>query len=132
MELTYPTIFNDIKNTNTYSCTPAIRYNYDINADESNAYDFYVVDFWISATSDKYLFIDKEIIINPFAKADDKLKDETPSYNPYDDIVKCDGANAINAILSCWCMPAAVANITSFIYGFLRIGGGIINNPWWN
>ena len=52
--------------------------------------------------------------------------DNKPSYNPYDDIVKCDGANAINAIPSCWCMPAAVADITSFIYGFLRIGGPVL------
>ena len=50
----------------------------------------------------------------------------TPTYNPYDDIVKCDGANAINSIPSCWCMPAAVADITSFIYGFLRIGGPVL------
>ena len=48
------------------------------------------------------------------------------SYNPYDEIENCDGANAINAIPSCWCMPAAVADITSFIYGFLKIGGPVL------
>ena len=140
-ESTYPTIFNDIKKTNKYTCTQTIGYNHDINVDESNAHDFYVVDFWISTISDKYLFINNEITINPFVKADDKsnddkpnddklnddkLNDNKPSYNPYDDIVKCDGANAINSIPSCWCMPAAVADITSFIYGFLRIGGPVL------
>ena len=125
MESTYPTIFNDIKKTNKYTCTQTIGYNHDINADESNAHDFYVVDFWISTTSDKYLFINKEITINPFVKADDK-PDNKPSYNPYDKIEKCEGANAIHAIPSCWCMPAAVADITSFIYGFLRIGGPVL------
>ena len=125
MESTYPTIFNDIKKTNKYTCTQTIGYNHDINADESNAHDFYVVDFWISTTSDKYLFINNEITINPFVKADDK-PDNKPSYNPYDKIENCEGANAIHAIPSCWCMPAAVADITSFIYGFLRIGGPVL------
>ena len=50
----------------------------------------------------------------------------TPTYNPYDDIVKCEGANAINSIPSCACMPAAVADITSFIYKFLQIGGPVL------
>lgn len=50
----------------------------------------------------------------------------TPSRNPYDEIVKCEGAEAINAIPSCWCMPAAVADITSFIYGLLKIGGPVL------
>lgn len=50
----------------------------------------------------------------------------TPSSNPYDEIVKCEGAEAINAIPSCWCMPAAVADITSFIYGLLKIGGPVL------
>ena len=58
---------------------------------------------------------------------DDKPNtDNKPSYNPYDRIEKCEGANAINAIPSCWCMPAAVADITSFIYGFLRICGPVL------
>ena len=136
MESTYPTIFNDIKKTNKYTCTQTIGYNHDINADESNAHDFYVVDFWISTTSDKYLFINKETITAPFFKSgdksnddkpnDDKLNDNKPSYNHYDDIVKCEGANAIHAIPSCWCMQAAVADITSFSYGFLRIGGPVL------
>ena len=56
MESTYPTIFYDIKKTNKYTCTQTIGYNHDINVDESNAHDFYVVDFWISTISDKYLF----------------------------------------------------------------------------
>ena len=50
----------------------------------------------------------------------------TPSSNPYDKIEKCEGANAIHAIPSCWCMPAAVADITSFIYGLLKIGGPVL------
>jgi hypothetical protein len=61
------------------------------------------------------------------SKPNDKPNtDNKPSYNPYDDIVNCEGANAINAIPSCGCMPAAVADITSFIYGFLRIGGPVL------
>lgn len=123
-ESTYPKIFNDIDD-HTYNCTPFIKYDYYINNDESNAHDFYAVDFWISATSDKYLFIDREITIEPFAKADEKPS-EKPTYNPYDDILKCEGANAINSIPSCACMPAAVADITSFIYKFLQIGGPVL------
>ncbi len=54
------------------------------------------------------------------------IPSSTPSRNPYDEIVKCEGAEAINAIPSCWCMPAAVADITSFIYGLLKIGGPVL------
>ena len=47
------------------------------------------------------------------------------SYNRYDDIEMC-GENSNDYIYACACMPAAVADITSFIYGFLKIGGPVL------
>ncbi len=47
------------------------------------------------------------------------------SYNRYDDIEMCD-ENSNDYIYACACMPAAVADITSFIYGFLKIGGPVL------
>ena len=49
----------------------------------------------------------------------------TPSRNPYDEIESCD-ENSNDYIVACACMPAAVADITSFIYGFLKIGGPVL------
>ena len=83
------------------------------------------VDFYTYGNTFDYYFLPKSMAPTP-SEDNDKPNDNKPSYNPYDDIVKCDGANAINSIPSCWCMPAAVADITSFIYGFLRIGGPVL------
>lgn len=47
------------------------------------------------------------------------------SYNRYDDIEMCN-ENSNDYIYACACMPAAVADITSFIYGFLKIGGPVL------
>ena len=44
---------------------------------------------------------------------------------PYDEIESCD-ENSNDYIVACACMPAAVADITSFIYGFLKIGGPVL------
>ena len=74
-----------------------------------------------------YYFLPESTAPTPSEDNDNKPNtDNKPSYNPYDKIEKCEGANAIHAIPSCWCMPAAVADITSFIYGFLRIGGPVL------
>ena len=117
-----PDVFVD-DSSNRYHCNSVgYYYAFDEDKDYSN-----VLNFWLSDNTTMFASPDKETtIVTPDSGSDSKPKDETPSYNPYDDIVKCDGANAINSIPSCWCMPAAVADITSFIYGFLRIGGPVL------
>ena len=55
----------------------------------------------------------------------DQPSSSTSSRNPYDDLELCD-ENSNDYIVACACMPAAVADITSFIYGFLKIGGPVL------
>lgn len=114
-----PSMLVDNENKNG-SCKPIIKFEeYKDSKARNGAYTKYFTtgDVHYANTSTN----------SDDGKSDNKPNtDNKPTYNPYDDIVKCEGAAAINSIPSCWCMPAAVADITSFIYWLLRVGGPIL------
>ena len=102
-----------------------ITYKFE-NANMTNPNDKEIV---IGSDYDKSLSAGSTVILieaSPTPTPTPTPTPSNPSYNPYDEIERCEGAAAIDGIPSCWCMPAAVADITSFIYGFLKICGPVL------
>ena len=109
---------------NAEKCLP-ITYKFE-NANITNPNDKEII---IGSDYDKSLSAGSTVTLieaSPTPTPTSTPTPSNPSYNPYDEIERCEGAAAIDGIPSCWCMPAAVADITSFIYKFLQIGGPVL------